>query len=126
MHEGHGPERWLSRWRGVEQHGGVRRHCVLIQHAKLHEEVVRMLAVDERLPVACLARLQQQGITALPHRCCVDARHEAELKTPPAYHALGHDHRPVQAAPLVVASWPSLMVVLPEAESTEHHPPTAA
>ncbi len=68
VHEGDGPQRRLARIAGIEEHRRRPADRKAVGARQLHEEVVRMLPVDQgRHPIGGLAGLQQQGITILAH-----------------------------------------------------------
>ena len=60
------PERSITDRRGVDvsNRSVADVHCIF--GGKLHEEIMRMLPIDQRLPMRGLAGLEQLGIAALP------------------------------------------------------------
>lgn len=75
-----GPERRLARGGGVELHPEVPRQRTRVERRQLHEQVVRMLPVHERLPTECLAGLQKQRVALSANRPRLRAQHGAERK----------------------------------------------
>ena len=59
MRKGNGTDRRLSDRRDVKREREILRDGMLVKRCELHEQVVRMLAIVQRLAVVALPRLQQ-------------------------------------------------------------------
>ena len=79
MHEGHWPKRGLTRVAKIGKPGSslAERQRVLSRH--LHEEIVRMLSIDERLAFVSLASLKKQRRTTARKRKRLSTEHSAQL-----------------------------------------------
>src|SRR5690242_13535900 len=100
-----------------------------VDRRQLHEEIVRVLSIMQRLAVIGLARLEQQRVASRPDGPWLGAHHAPELEATAADIATGHEHCPVDATELVVAA-PSvfgtvLPIVIEEGAVVEHEVPAA-
>ena len=75
MREARRPERRLAREREVELGADVVGDLAAVERGELHEEVVRVLAVVQRLAVQRLAALQQQRVAAASDRRGLEREH---------------------------------------------------
>src|SRR5712692_3131439 len=78
MRKGHRPERGIADRRGVSvsDRSVADIHCIF--GGKLHEEIMRMLPIDQRPSMRGLARLEQLGVAALPQEERLQAQHRAK------------------------------------------------
>ena len=80
VHEGRRAERRLARQAGVEEDAALRPDVLRDRRRQLHEQIVRVLAVDQPVgAVGGLAAGEQQRIAALAHQR-VGAEHRLELQ----------------------------------------------
>ena len=80
VHEGGRSERRLARQADVGVDAVGRRQLARVAGRQLHEEVVRMLAIDQRVdPIRRLARRQQQRIARPAHQG-IGAEHGAQVQ----------------------------------------------
>ena len=77
---------------------------------KLHEEIVRVLAIDQRLPVERFTNLEDLPITALADRGRIQAEHDVGAEAVTAAIAHQHPHPPVRDDELVAATRPALRI----------------
>src|SRR5215216_3039973 len=125
MHECDGTECWLSGWCCVNAPRQSLVDFALVQRTQLHPEVVRMLAIVQRLTLVRLSSLQEQWIAAFGDGQRIEAEHRPSLEATASEVASSHQHSPVQRAELVVTALAALFVVLSEHEAVRHqHPVT--
>ena len=98
----------------------------LVQRGQLHEQVVRMLPVVQRLALERLTALEQQRIATGPDGQRLGARHAVEVEGAAAELAHRHQHAPVDAAELIGTARTPLVVVLHEGVAVQHHHPSPA
>ena len=104
VHEGRRAERRLAGQPGVEEDAALRPDVLRDRARQLHEEVVRVLAVDQPVDaVGGLAAGEQQRIAALAHQR-VGAEHRPELQRAVAERPPGHAHQHAATRSLVVAA----------------------
>lgn len=127
VHEGGGAEGGLARPAGVDEHGVAVRQSPSVGSGQLHDQLVRMLPVDQRLsPVGALAGGEQQGIAALSHPG-VRADHGAEVQNVSAFEgASGRAHRHAGDERLVVSARTRLVGVDAVQQHVTHQVPVAA
>src|SRR5687768_6429911 len=101
----------------------VGAQLALVDGAELHEEVMWVLTVDERLAITRLSRLQKDWVATTPNGPWVEARHEPKVQLTAAELSTGHDHRPVEASPLARAARSTLAIVLAKQKSMDHDHP---
>src|SRR5919198_1801630 len=112
MHERDRAEGRLAGGGEVELDAKTRRERAFVHRGQLHPEIMRMLAVNERLALVALAALQQQRIAAVGDGCRIQAEHRSSLHPPTEDVTTRHHHRPVERAELLIAAWSALRVVL--------------
>src|SRR4051794_22516353 len=92
MHERGRSERWFTRKPRIEKYAGGVRDVPAVGCRKLHEQIVRMLAVDQVRPaVRRLAAPEQEWITAGSHER-VRREHSAQAERAIAERPLRHRH----------------------------------
>jgi hypothetical protein len=79
----------------------------------LHEEVVRMLVIDERVPLVGLADLEDVAVALLADRGGIEAQHQVQRQLALADVLPRHPHPPVRRLDLALAARAALVV--------EHH-----
>ena len=93
VHERRRPQRRLADRPAIEVERLVALQPVVDLGGQLHEQVVRVLPVDQRLAVRDLAGGEQVGVAARPHQRLQRA-HRAQLQVQPvAQVAVAHQHR---------------------------------
>ncbi len=118
-------ERRLAHGSAGDGEAGPFRERHAPDRGELHEQVVRVLAIDERLSVERLASLEQLAITLGANRRGVEAEHRRECQPPGGRRPAGHTHPPVRHDELVAAARAALMVVLGEQDAILHQHPFA-
>ena len=93
---------------------------------QLHDQIVRMLAVVDRLAVALLARGEQVGIAAARDGERLEAEHAAERQSPAREGPLRHAHEPVDAAALVGPAIARLVQELDKGVEVPHQLPAGS
>ena len=126
VHERGRAESRLSRQPGVDECRAALRQAVAVRRRQLHEQVVRMLPVDQwRLPVGRLAGLQEERIAAFSE-CRIGGDHGAQAQRSGAAHLpVAHHHQHAGHERLGVASRAALVVVDQVDEAVRHGVPVA-
>jgi hypothetical protein len=65
MHVGHRAQRELGRWASIEKPGNFLGDWQRVQHSQFGKNVVRMLVIDQWLPMrsfTCLKELEKAGV----------------------------------------------------------------
>ena len=104
MRIGGGPDGGIADRRGVEAQQGVFASSDVVEGGDLHEEVVRMLAVDDRLAEGGLALLEEQWILAAGDGGGFEGEHRAEGKLARTKLPHRHGHDPVGGEEFVPAA----------------------
>ena len=125
VHVGHGADRGLADGRDIRHDAYSAADRPLVHHRQLHEQVVGVLSVVQRLAPVGLPALQQQGIPGAANRQGLGARHAVQMERAAADLAHRHQHAPVDAAELVGAAGAALVVVLQEGVAVDHQHPRA-
>ncbi len=84
----------------IELPAHVAAERTVVLGCDFHQQVVRVLAIMNRVAIAQLARGQEIGITAAANGRRLQADHRAEAEAPGTQLAAGHHHQPVDAAGL--------------------------
>ena len=107
----------------------VKPVCVADWHPphcrELHEQIVRMLIVDERLSLERFADLKQLAIPFLADGQRVQAEHGVDREIGRSHLSLEHTHPPVRHPHLVASARPTLMVEQSVHNGVLHHVPAA-
>ena len=123
VHEGGRPECRLSREAGIEQEAGVGSKVLRNRARQLHDEVVRMLAVDQAVAaVGGFTARKEQRIAVWTHQG-VGADHRPQLQGPIAKRAARHSHQHSAGEDLVIAAAPGLMVTDEIHDTMRHQHP---
>ena len=117
VHERHGPECRLANGTTREREASRLRQRHSPDGRQLHEQVVRMLSVDQRMSVDRLAGLQDLAVAILSDRRRVETEHARQRQTSAGHLATRHAHPPVRHDELVAAARASLVI-----EFSEHDP----
>ena len=126
-----GPERRLAGEAGIDLPAQRPAQRAIVIGGQLHEEVVRMLAVVNRVALAHLAAGQEIQETAIAHRPRFRAPHRPQPDAPAGEWSPRHQHAPVHAADLMGAGAAGPMPIarfgdqLPEDAAVQHHAPAA-
>ena len=125
MHEGRWTERRLAGQAEVQEGRTLRAERHAVGSRQLHEQIVRMLAIDEvRRAVRRLAGLEQQRIAALALGR-VERKHGAQAEPARPERPLAHQHQHALAEGLVVAARAGLLVIDEVDEAMRHERPVA-
>ena len=119
------PERRIAGRRGIDVSDRSVADIHRIFGGKLHEEIMRMLPIDQRLPMRGLAGLEQLGIAALPEEERLQAQHRAKHQVSGPELALGDAHEPVRGEELVAAAVAGLHDLASEQRGVVHQHPAA-
>jgi hypothetical protein len=92
----------------------------------LHEEVVRMLVIDDRLSLEDLAGLEQLAGARASHRRRIEAGHPRQRKRPARGVAVRHQHPPVRRDELRAAARSALIVEHGPHDAVVHELPSLA
>ena len=126
VHERRRSERGLSGQSAIHEQRVVAARDAQADR-QFHEQVVRMLAVDQRrVTVRRLAGLEQQRVAVLPDGRGLGGQHRAQAQRRRAQWMLAHRHQHVVGVPLRVAARAALLVVHEVAQAVEHEHPVAA
>ena len=121
---GDGTEGGIAERRGVDVADGVTGERMRVLRGQLHEEIVRMLRVDDRTAADRLAGLEQLRIL-LADRERLEAEHRPQHQMTAAERPVGHAHDPVRGEELVVAARAGLHDLIDEREAVQHQHPVA-
>lgn len=125
VHERRRPQRRLAGQAEVTEHRALANRDA-VGRGQLHECIVRMLAVHQRLDaVGRLAGLEQQRIAVAPHER-IERHHRAQAPGARAGGALPHDHEHARHEHLLVAARAALAVVNDIRIAMQHHGPGLA
>src|SRR5512136_2586360 len=100
VHKRDWSKRWLSGRRDVRRDANALRDWPLVECAEFHPEVMRMLAIVERLAVIALSTLQKQRIAARRDGPWVETQHCSSLEAPTGELVTRHEHSPIERARL--------------------------
>ena len=126
VHERDRPERGLADRRAGQRQGDPLSDRLQPHRRGLHEEVVRMLVVDERIPLEGLADLEDVAVALRADRRRVETEHQVERELAFAGALLGHAHPPVRRLDLALAARTALVVVHDEHDGVLHERPSRA
>src|SRR4051794_21158157 len=104
------PHRGVTHSREVKRHQTPVAYLVVIERGEFHDEVMRMLPINDRLSECSLALLKQQWILTTTHGRRLQARHEAKRQCARTELALRHGHKPICREDLVSATRPALLL----------------
>ena len=124
MHEGAGAKCRLADRAAIEKKPGVLAQIEIHSRRQFHEQIVRMLPVDQRLAVRRLAGGEQVGIAAAVHRR-FEAEHGFQLYPAPACFPCRHQHGHRGRIGLVVAARAGMVGVLRGNAAMSHQHPVA-
>ena len=123
MHEGdRAQRRFADRSAGDRDRGCIRKRYPP-GRGQLHEQIVRMLPIDQRPPVERFAHLKDLAIPGFAGGQRIEAQHAGERQPPAAGATRGHPHPPVRRLELVAAARPSLVVEEAEYRAVPHQHP---
>jgi hypothetical protein len=125
MHESGRAKRRLAGIGKIEKDRALLRQRHAIAAGELHEEIMRMLAVDQRrTAVGGLAAAEQQRIAALAHER-IERQHRAQAQRARPQRPLAHRHAHAVAEPFAGTARAALMVVDAVDDAMEHPHPIA-
>src|SRR6187399_1727461 len=123
VHERHRTKRWIAH-RGTRQsEREIAAERVLPANRRLHQEVVRMLPVDQGYAVQCLADLEDLAIAVIAKRERIETEHEVELQRPACGRTTEHAHPPVLRTEVLAAARTALVVVCQPGHAVLHEMP---
>ena len=99
------PERRIAEWSGVDESDRFIGQRVRVLGGHFHEEVVRVLRVDDRTSADRLAGLKELRIF-LPDRQRLETQHRTKHEMTASERAIGHAHHPVRRKQLIAAARP--------------------
>src|SRR5215213_1092151 len=110
MHECTWAKRGLARIATVHKPARAFADGHRVVRAQFHEEIVRMLAIDQRFALVRLTCLEEQGRAAGWKRKWLSAEHAAQLEGSRTRAPYRRRHEPVCRFKLRHASWPTLAI----------------
>lgn len=116
----------VSGGRGIEGKQRVGAELPIVERGDLHEEIVRVLAVDDGAAVGGFSLLEEQRVFAAGDGGGLKAEHGAQSELAGAKRALRHGHEPVGGEELVASARAGLLRVNDEGVGVEHEHPVAA
>ena len=119
------PERGIADRREVQVSERVTAERVRVLHGQLHEEIVRMLPVDELLAERGLAGLKQLRILAARDGRRLEAEHGPQQQMPSAERPLRGDHHPVGGELFLAAARTGGAQIVERREAVQHQMPRA-
>jgi hypothetical protein len=122
VHERDRPQGRLSHRREL-QPDRARADGMAVGRGQVHEKVVRMLVIHQRLAVERLPRLEQLGRAPLGKRRRLQRVHHHEGEAPTREVALEHEHVPVAGFDRLVAGGSALVVELEPRDAHDHERP---
>src|SRR5579871_5502675 len=120
------PQCRLGRWSSIKQPGNlpVERQCV--ERCQLRKNVMRMLMINQWLPMISLARLEQLRETRVWRSQRLGREHLPQQQRPASQAMLFHEHEVIHRLGLTLATWPSLLVVVNKNYAVRHEVPFSA
>src|SRR5438874_2585020 len=106
--------------RGIKRKQAVFSQAQVVQSGQLHDEVVGVLPVIDRLAERRLSLLEKQRIEALRYGCRFQAEHGSERKLAAPDLALRHGHKPVGGKHFVITAWAALPRGVQECIAVKH------
>ena len=104
MRVGRGADGGVADGGGIEAEEGAFAEADVVEGGDLHEEVVRVLAVDDGLAEGGFALLEELGVLAVGDGCGFEREHGAQSELAGAELSHGHGHEPVGGEELVAAA----------------------
>src|SRR5581483_2746528 len=98
----------------------------VVQGGELHNEIVRMLTVDNGPAKSSFSLLKQFRIVPAGHGCRFKAQHGADGKRSWTQLALCHWHKPVGREDLVRTTRAALLQCIQKSFAVEHKHPVAS
>ena len=126
MHERRRAEGRFAGQSRIHEHRAVGARDA-VRRGQFHEQIVRVLAVDQRRDaVRGLAGLEQQRIALAPDGCRLEREHRTRAKSTGAERPRREPHEHVGAEDVVVAARSALVIGDQERGAMEHQRPLAA
>src|SRR5208337_249969 len=97
----HWPQSRIAHWGVVHVPQRGLAELVRVLQAQLHQEVVRVLAVDDGFAVSGLSGLKQQGIVLVAYSCRFEAEHGAQHDVTTAETMQRAEHSPVRGVEFI-------------------------
>ena len=123
MHECHGSERRFADRTAGQRESGRLIDSGAPHRGELHEQIMRMLPVDQRPPIQRLARLKDLPVSVLANRRWIEAQHARECQLAMGRLSTGHPHPPVRNHDLGAPARASLMIEFGEHDPVLHELP---
>src|SRR5215213_6751347 len=125
MHKRVWPERGLAGVSGINKPACTIANRHGVARAQLHEQIVWMLAIDQRLAFVSFTGLEKQRRAAWRKREWLSAQHTAQLEGPRAGAPDGRRHKPVCRLKLSHTSWSTLAIDARDEVVMKHQQPLA-
>ena len=122
MHEGAGAKRRFTHRPAIKEQRSTGRDIDIHPCRQFHEQIVRMLAVDQRLAVRRLSRGEEIGVTLRLHRR-LQAQHRAQLQPRAAEVLLRGQHPHRRDIGLVVTARAFVIGILGRYKAMRHQHP---
>ncbi len=123
VHERHRAERRLANRRARKREPEFLRERMSEHRRRLHEEVVRVLMIDQRITVESFPDLEDLAVSLRADGCGIEAQHQVQREAPPSGGVARHPHPPVRRLHLCLATRPTLIVEHQEDRTVLHHLP---
>ena len=120
MHERHRTERRFACWTACDREAGLVRDRDSPHAGELHEQIVRMLAVDQRTTAERLAALKDLCVARFADGGRVEAEHAVQRQQTRSHLAHQHTHVPVLSHKFLVPTWAALTIECPEQDAVLH------
>ena len=125
MHVGHRAQRGLGRRASIEQPGNFLADRQRVQRRQLGKNVVRMLVIDQRLPMISFARSERARESRDAAKSATPPKTSAGKEVCPTQPMLLHEHKVIRRLRLALAAWPTLLVVGNKHGVVKHQLPAA-
>ena len=119
------PEGGIADRRSIERKRGILRQLVIVERGQFHEEVMRMLSVNNWAAVSRLSLLEQLRVAAARDRRRLQAQHGSPGQSSFAERSLRHWHEPIRGKEFVRATRACLLKFIHENLAVKHQHPLA-
>src|SRR6476661_3006128 len=103
------PHGWIADRRSIKREQRIFSESQIVERGQFHDEVMRMLAVIDRLAERRFTLLEQKRVEALRHGCRLQTEHGPKCEFAPANLSLCHGHEPVGGKNFVITPWAALL-----------------
>ena len=125
VHERAGTKRGLTHRTAIDKQASTVGQVDVHPRGQFHEQIMRMLAIDQWLPARCFSGREQIGIAAAVH-CRLEAEHRFQLDLAPASFLFGRDHPHRGDIEFVIPARTGGFGILRRCSAVDHHHPVIA